>query len=89
LALSSFADDQRIDFDETVRLPDVASAFDNDGLGAAGNHMRNGDVLPAGLFRDGLALGVRRTVRYQPASSAVQAAFRATDLACAGAAGLG
>jgi hypothetical protein len=37
MALSSFADDQRIDFDETVRLPDVASAFDNDGLGAAGD----------------------------------------------------
>src|SRR5260370_6420518 len=89
MALSPFADDQRIDFDETVRLSDVASAFDDDGLGAAGDYMRNGDVLPAGLFRDGMALGVRRAACHQPAASAVQAAFRATDLACAGAAGLG
>src|SRR3984957_11937291 len=89
MALSSFADDQRIDFDETVRLPEVPSAFDNDGLGAAGVHTRNGDVLPAGLFRDGMALKVRRAARHEPAASAVQAAFRATDLACAGAAGLG
>src|SRR5258708_17824651 len=89
MALSPFADDQRIDFDETVRLPDVASAFDDDGLAAAGVHTRNGHVLPAGLFRDGMALAVRRAARHQPAATAVQAAFRATDLARAGAAGLG
>src|ERR1700687_785814 len=89
MALSPFADDQRIDFDETVHLPDVASALDDDGLAAAGVHTRNGDVLPAGLFRDGLALGVHRAARHQPAASAVQAALRATDLACASAAGLG
>src|ERR1700753_3556514 len=89
MALFSFADDQRIDFDETVRLPDVPSAFDNDGPGAVGDYMRNGDVLPAGLFRDGMALGVGRAARYQPADSAVQATYRATGLARAGAAGLG
>src|SRR5260370_20546683 len=89
MALSPFADNQRIDFDETVRLPDVASTFDDDGLAAVGVHTRNGDVLPAGLFRDGMALGVRRAACHQPAASAVQAAFRATDLARTGAAGLG
>src|SRR5258708_30569476 len=88
MRLPPFADNQRIDVDETVRLPDVASAFDDDGLAAVGVHTRNGDVLPAGLFRDGMALGGRRAACHQPAASAVQAAFRATHLARAGPAGL-
>jgi hypothetical protein len=50
MPLLPFADNQRIGVDETVRFRDVASAFDDDGLAAAGVHARNGDVLPAGLF---------------------------------------